>query len=91
VAWPQLLEDDGSTGEYQYNRYHDALLGAYYVDGFTWGVMPFWDDLSATPLATSKNPRFFKGSLSFSLNNLPSFTDYHVTMGIQYECLDKHE
>jgi hypothetical protein len=91
VAWPQLLEDEGSTGEYQYNRYHDALLGAYYVDGFTWGVMPFWDDLSATPLATSKNPRFFKGSLSFSLNNLPSFTDYHVSMGIQYECLDKHE
>jgi len=91
VAWPQLLEDDGSTGEYQYNRYHDALLGAYYVDGFTWGVMPLWDDLSATPLATSKNPRFFKGSLSFSLNNLPSFTDYHVSMGIQYECLDKHE
>lgn len=91
VAWPQLLEDEGSTGEYQYNRYHDAFLGAYYVDGFTWGIMPLWDDLSTTPLTTSKNPRFFKGSLSFSLNNLPSFTDYHVTMGIQYECLDKHE
>lgn len=91
VAWPQLLEDEGSTGEYQYNRYHDAFLGAYYVDGFTWGIMPLWDDMSATPLTTSKNPRFFKGSLSFSLNNLPSFTDYHVTIGIQYECLDKHE
>ena len=91
VAWPQLLESHGSTGEYQHNRYHDAFLGAYYVDGFTWGLMPFWDDPSVTPLVDSANPRFFTGSLSFSFNNMPSFTDYNVTMGIQYECLDKHE
>ena len=91
VSWPQLLESQGSTGEYQHNRYHDAFLGAYYVDGYTWGIMPFWDDPSATPLVDSGNPRFFSGSLSFSFNNMPSFTDYHVTMGIQYECLDKHE
>lgn len=91
VAWPPMLENEGSTGEYQSNRYHDAFLGAYYIDGFTWGVMPFWDDPSATPLVASANPRFFKGSLSFSFNNMPSFTDYHVSMGIQYECLDKHE
>lgn len=90
VSWPQLLESQGSTGEYQHNRYHDAFLGAYYIDGYTFGVMPFWDDPSATPLVDSSNPRFFSGSLSFSFNNMPSFTDYHVTMGIQYECLDKH-
>lgn len=91
VSWPQLLESQGSTGEYQHNRYHDAFLGAYYIDGYTFGIMPFWDDPSATPLVDSGNPRFFSGSLSFSFNNMPSFTDYHVTMGIQYECLDKHE
>lgn len=94
TAWPQLLENEGTTGEYQYNRYHDALLGAYYVNGFTWGIMPFWDDPTVTPptqLATAVNPRFFKGSLSFSFNNMPSFTDYHVAMAIRYECLDKHD
>lgn len=92
VSWPPLLENEGYTSEYQYNRYHDAFLGAYFIDGFTWGIMPFWDDPSATPLvASAANPRFFKGSLSFSFNNMPSFTDYHVSMGIQYECLDKHE
>lgn len=94
VAWPALLENEGTTGEYQYNRYHDALLGAYYIDGYQWGIMPFWDDPTATPptqLTSAVNPRFFKGSLSFSFNNMPSFTDYHVSMEIQYECLDKHE
>jgi len=95
LAWPQLLENEGTTGEYQYNRYHDALLGAYYIDGFTWGIMPFWDDPTVTPptqLSTPANPRFFKGSLSFSFNNMPdNFSDYHVSMEIQYECLDKHE
>ena len=94
TAWPTLLENEGSHGEYQYNRYHDAQLGAYYIDGYTWGIMPFWDDPSVTPptsLATAANPRFFKGSLSFSFNNMPgNFTDYHVSMAIQYECLDKH-
>lgn len=94
VVWPALLENEGTTGEYQYNRYHDALLGAYYIDGFTWGIMPFWDDPTVTPptqLASAANPRFFKGSLSFSFNNMPSFTDYHVSMAIQYECLDRHD
>lgn len=94
VAWPPLLENEGTTGEYQYNRYHDALLGAYYIDGYTWGIMPFWDDPTVTPptqlSSTAANPRFFKGSLSFSLNNMPSFSDYHVSMSIQYECMDKH-
>lgn len=94
TAWPQLLENEGTTGEYQYNRYHDALLGAYFKDGFTWGVMPFWDDPSVTPptqLTSAANPRFFKGSLSFSFNNMPTFNDYHMSMAIQYECLDKHD
>lgn len=94
VAWPALLENEGTTGEYQYNRYHDALLGAYFIDGYTWGIMPFWDDPTVTPpsqLVSSVNPRFFKGSLSFSFNNMPSFTDYHVSMEIQYECLDRHD
>lgn len=92
TAWPTLLEDEGARGEYQYNRYHDAQLGAYYIDGFTWGIMPFWDDPSAPPssLTTAANPRFFRGSLSFSLNNMPTFTDYQVSMAIQYECMDKH-
>jgi hypothetical protein len=91
--WPRLLERPGSTDEYKYNRYHDATLAAVFVDGFTWGIMPVYPDPEhPEPLADfSANPDFFAGSLSFSLNNMPSFTDYHMAMAIRYECLDKHD
>lgn len=94
TAWPRQLERPGSHDEYKYNRYHDATLAAVYIDGFTFGIMPWWDnpDDMTQPLGDfSANPDFFAGSLSFSFNNLPSFTDYHMAMAIRYECLDKHD
>jgi hypothetical protein len=56
--------------------------------------MPWWDnpDDMTQPLGNfAANPDFFAGSLSFSFNNMPSFTDYHMAMAIRYECLDKHD
>ena len=95
TVWPSTLEAPGSTNEYQHSRYHDAQLGAYYIDGYTWGIMPFWDDPTVTPPTDLRNTQtdacFFRGSLSFSLNNMPSFNDYTFNMGIRYECLDRHD
>jgi hypothetical protein len=93
TSWPRMLERPGTRNEYKWNRYHDATLAAVYIDGFTWGILPFYPDPeNPEPFANfAANPEFFAGSLSFSFNNMPSFTDYHVSMEIQYECLDKHE
>lgn len=92
TTWPEMLELAGTSDEYKWNRYHDAQLGAYFIDGYTFGIMPYWADPSNPSLTSmSINPNFFKGSLSFSFNNMPSFTDYHMSMAISYECMDKHE
>lgn len=93
VTYPQLFVRPGSHDEYKYSRYQDAQLGAYFIDGYTFGIQPFWDDPSASTYdkaSTVVCPFFFVGSLSFSLNNMPSFTDYHSHMEISYECMDKH-
>ena len=93
TAWDRQLARPGSSGEYKYNRYHDATLAAVYIDGFTWGVMPYWNDPAdmSNPLENfSSNPDFFEGSLCFTFNNMPDFNDYNLYMSIQYECLDKH-
>lgn len=93
TSWPRMLERPGTRNEYKWNRYHDATLAAVYIDGFTWGILPFYPDPeNPEPFANfAANPEFFAGSLSFSFNNMPSFTDYHMSMAISYECLDKHE
>lgn len=94
TSWDRQLSRPGSSGEYKYNRYHDATLAAIYINGFTWGVMPYWNDPAdmSNPLENfSANPDFFEGSLCFSFNNMPAFTDYSLSMAIRYECLDKHE
>lgn len=91
--WPRQLERPGTHDEYKYNRYHDATLAAVFISGFTWGVMPYYPDpANPEPFADfAANPDFFAGSLSFSFNNMPSFTDYHMAMAIRYECLEKHD
>ena len=91
--WPRQLERPGTRDEYKYNRYHDATLAAVYISGYTWGIMPYYPDpANPEPFADfAANPEFFAGSLSFSFNNMPSFSDYHMAMAIRYECLEKHE
>ena len=91
--WPRQLERPGTHDEYKYNRYHDATLAAVFISGFTWGIMPFYPDpANPEPFADfAANPEFFAGSLSFSFNNMPSFSDYHMAMAIRYECLERHD
>jgi len=93
TTWPEQLELAGTHDEYKYNKYHDAQLGAYFIDGYTFGIMPYWPDPEHPTMTTAmpNTPNFFKGSLSFSFNNMPSFTDYHMHMAISYECMDKHD
>ena len=93
VAWPRTLERPGTRNEYKWNRYHDATLAAVWKSGFEWGILPFYPDpANPEPFANfAVNPNFFAGSLSFSFNNMPSFSDYSMPMTIQYECLDKHD
>lgn len=89
TVWPAGLESAGATDEYKWNRYHDAHLAAYWKSGYEFGIMPAWNDPADMSQGVEGNPNFFKGSLSYSFNNLPSFSDYTFTMAIRYECLEK--
>ena len=91
TVWPASMESAGSTDEYKWNRYHDAHLAAYWKSGYEFGIMPAWNNPSDISQGVEGNPNFFKGSLSYSFNDMPSFTDYQVSMAVRYECLDRHD
>lgn len=93
LSYPVLWTAEGSSGEYQYNRVCDAYLGGYFVSGFTFGIQPYWDDMSAAignRTFADRSPLLARGSKSFSMNNMPTFSDYHMSLELRYECLDKH-
>lgn len=90
---PSTLMNLGGNYEYAMNMPVEAGLGAYYVTGNTFCIRPWFDD----PTVESENltydgvsPVIMKGSRTFGGSEEPSFTDYHVYMGIEYECMDKH-
>lgn len=87
------LMNSGSDYEYSMNVPVEAGLGAYFVSGNTFCIRPWFDDPTAESENLSYNgvsPVIMKGSRSFGGNESPSFTDYHVYLGIEYECMDKH-
>lgn len=93
LCYPVMWTAEGATGEYQYNRVCNAYLGGYFVSGFTFGIQPYWDDMTAAiadRTFADRSPLLARGSLSFSFNNMPAFSDYHVHLELRYECLDKH-
>ena len=88
------LLNSGSDYEYAMNVPVEAGLGGYFVSGNTFCIRPWFDDPTAEPenlSYTGVSPVIMKGSRSFGGSEYPSFTDYHVYMGIEYECMDKHE
>ena len=91
TSYPSIMVDIGSSWEYAHNVPCEAQLGAYFIDGFTWGVRPWWDDPSDPqgPFGEA-TPYLFKGSRTFG-QDYPTFVDYNVPMSIQYENMDKHQ
>lgn len=93
LSYPVLWTAEGGSGEYQYNRVCDAYLGGYFVSGYTFGIQPYWDDMTVAignRTFADRSPLLARGSLSFSMNNMPTFSDYHLHLELRYECLDKH-
>ena len=94
LSYPTIWVTEGSSGEYQHNRICEAYLGAYFISGYSWGIQPYWDDMTAPINSRSfanRSPMLARGSLSFSLNNMPSFSDYTYALELRYECLDRHD
>ena len=88
------LLNSGSDYEYAMNVPVEAGLGAYFVSGNQFCIRPWFDDPTAEPenlSYTGVSPVIMKGSRSFGGSEHPTFTDYHVYMGIEYECMDRHE
>lgn len=91
TSFPALMMRTGTNYEYACNTPCEAQLGAYFIDGFMWGVRPWFDDPSNPSLTFDEaEPYIFKGSRSFGQNDHPTFVDYNVPMSIQYENMDKH-
>ena len=94
VSYPSTWTAEGSSGEYQYNRVCSAFLGAYFVDGYTFGLQPWWDDMSVavgSRTCEGRSAQLARGSLAFSWNNMPTFSDYSMPMEFRYEVLDRHD
>ena len=88
------LLNSGSDYEYSMNVPVEAGLGGYFVSGNTFCIRPWFDDPTAEQenlSYTGVSPVIMKGSRSFGGSESPTFTDYHVYMGIEYECMDRHE
>ena len=67
--------------------YHDALLGAYFIEGNKWGIQPYWDDpVNAWGGNATYNYCFFRSMLTTN----QSGPDYTLSMEIQYENLESH-
>lgn len=87
----KLVGWDGGFVDDPYVSYCDINVGAYHIDGMTWGVKPFWTDpsLSEDNLVSVFNTSFFRGVESHGIEDTPA--DYTEEISIVYENLDKHQ
>jgi hypothetical protein len=83
----------GTNLEYALAMPVEASLGAYFVDGYTFGIRPWFDDPTdwANLSAESVSPVIMKGSRTFKQTGVPEMSDYSVSMSISYECMDRHD
>jgi len=89
---PSVLMNSGSSYEYAMSVPTEANLGAYWENGSTFAIRPWYDDPTAENLAwTGASPCILKGSRTFGGQEhpAPSFVDYHVNLEITFECMDK--
>lgn len=84
VGWDNNFVDD------PYVSYCDVNVGAYHIDGMTWGIKPFWTDpsLSEDNLVSVYNNTFFRGVEQHGIEDTPD--DYTEQISIVYENLEKH-
>lgn len=85
VGWDGRFVDD------PYVSYCDINVGAYHIDGMTWGIKPFWTDpsLSEDDLESVFNTAFFRGVEQHGIEDDPP--DYDREISIVYENLEKHQ
>ena len=83
----------GTNLEYALAMPVEASLGAYFVDGYTFGIRPWFDDPTdwAILSAESVSPVIMKGSRTFKQTGVPAMSDYSISMSISYECMDRHD
>lgn len=89
---PSVLMNSGNSYEYAMSVPTEANLGAYWENGSTFAIRPWYDDPTAENLNwTGASPCLLKGSRTFggSEDPEPSFVDYHVNLEITFECMDK--
>lgn len=84
VGWDNGFVDDPNVS------YSDVNVGAYHIDGMTWGIKPFWTDpsLSEDNLVSVFNNTFFRGVEQHGIEDTPA--DYTEEISIVYENLEKH-
>lgn len=89
---PSVLMNSGNSYEYAMSVPTEANLGAYWENGSTFAIRPWYDDPTAETLKwTGASPCLLKGSRTFGGQEdpAPSFVDYHVNLVITFECMDK--